>query len=728
MRLQIFDATRWCRYGRWVHNLMTTYPYYRKYGFLITAFLTAFLFFHPVLIFGKTFFLRDMHRFFYPMKSFLAQSLKTWNIPYWWPNNYCGEPFLSSVQSGVFYPPSLLFALFPFPLSLNMYVVLHFIIGFCFFYLFVTAMGFGKRSAIITAISFCYGGFTISAINVLNNLTTLVWLPAILWSLHRYGTDGGYSYFFASILFLSVSLLGGEPQLFILIFGIAVLYLLTLGLKNRVSLVKIVLLPIMLAAAIGIAMIQLGPLYIDYLNSVRVDGIGYREAAEYSMDPAMAKHLILPLIFSPEFSVNPESLTGFFPGQNGLPWLLTIYPGFIILPAALYGVCIDFSGKNLLWISLFLIGIVLSVGDHVPFYRWVYEIFPYFRYPAKFMMVAGFSLLILAARGLDIFFLHLEQKGASLRMLPLLMGLILTSDLYLAHNHLNPVCDTAFYSRHHPVFNPVLQDQDLFRVYVDRRITTGEGERSSILNTHLVWQLFQMPNLGVLKQISHVDGQAGLELGYQYLMTELLRIPWEQKIDFLRMANTKYIVTPDPLLRIPELSGKLEQINSLVYRLTDPLPRAWLVGHLKSPERPLLDELSAFTYDPKVTALTQAPIVGAYEERFFKPVERVEYKQNGTIVVRATVDAPSVLVLAESAYPGWRLWVDGVERSGFKANYFFQGIELKKGSHRIEFQYRPAHFIQFTAISLISVALLIIGWGGYFVSRRRTGPAERGLR
>ena len=109
----------------------------KEYAYLFAAVALSILFFYPVLFSDKTFYLRDIHQWFYPMKFFLANSLKAGSIPFWCPNYFCGSPFMSDIQSGVFYPISLVFLLFPFSGSFNIYIVIHFILGFCFFYQFI---------------------------------------------------------------------------------------------------------------------------------------------------------------------------------------------------------------------------------------------------------------------------------------------------------------------------------------------------------------------------------------------------------------------------------------------------------------------------------------------------------------------------------------------------------------------------------------------------------------
>ena len=161
------------------------------------------------------------------MKFFLANTFKAGEIPFWCSSYFCGSPFMSDIQSGVFYPLSIIFLLFPFPLSFNIYVVFHFFLGFCFFYLFITSLGLSRKSALLTSISYCYGGYVFATVNTLNNLSTAIWLPAILWSFNRARLTQSKSGYCLIVIFLSLAILGGEPQLFILITATLFFYAVT---------------------------------------------------------------------------------------------------------------------------------------------------------------------------------------------------------------------------------------------------------------------------------------------------------------------------------------------------------------------------------------------------------------------------------------------------------------------------------------------------------------------
>ncbi len=50
----------------------------------------------------------------------------------------------------------------------------------------------------------------------------------------------------------------------------------------------------------------------------------------------------------------------------------------------------------------------------------------------------------------------------------------------------------------------------------------------------------------------------------------------------------------------------------------------------------------------------------------------------------------ALLVLSDSAYPGWTATVDGQPHPIYTTNYLFRGVDLPPGQHTVLFQYQPA--------------------------------------
>jgi uncharacterized membrane protein YfhO len=72
------------------------------------------------------------------------------------------------------------------------------------------------------------------------------------------------------------------------------------------------------------------------------------------------------------------------------------------------------------------------------------------------------------------------------------------------------------------------------------------------------------------------------------------------------------------------------------------------------------------------------------------------------VLVESKSDKPSVLVLTDVYFPGWRVLVDGNESRIIRANAVFRGVRLEPGFHRVRFFFDP--------ISLkIGLAMFVFG-------------------
>ena len=108
-------------------------------------------------------------------------------------------------------------------------------------------------------------------------------------------------------------MLGGEPQLFVMMAGTSAVLCLIWSTHHPVSRSHVLLVGLIPVAAVGITLVQLGPMFTDYLHSIRAGGISYGEASKHSLDLSMLKHLWLPLVFPPDFASNPKTSPNFFP-------------------------------------------------------------------------------------------------------------------------------------------------------------------------------------------------------------------------------------------------------------------------------------------------------------------------------------------------------------------------------------------------------------------------------
>ena len=96
------------------------------------------------------------------------------------------------------------------------------------------------------------------------------------------------------------------------------------------------------------------------------------------------------------------------------------------------------------------------------------------------------------------------------------------------------------------------------------------------------------------------------------------------------------------------------------------------------------------------------------------------------VTIDAPVERPALLVLNDSDYPGWKVYVDGKRSHWIAANYLFRGVLLQPGRHLVRFAYEPASFAAGAAISDAGLICL----AGFVAWRRRkpgSGVAEADL-
>jgi hypothetical protein len=94
--------------------------------------------------------------------------------------------------------------------------------------------------------------------------------------------------------------------------------------------------------------------------------------------------------------------------------------------------------------------------------------------------------------------------------------------------------------------------------------------------------------------------------------------------------------------------------------------------------------------------------------------------------LRAELDRPGLVVLADVYDPGWALTIDGVAAPVYRTNRMMRGALLGAGRHKLVYIYDPASFRIGRAVSLAAVigTLALIPWArSSRVTRPRTGSA-----
>ncbi len=112
-------------------------------------------------------------------------------------------------------------------------------------------------------------------------------------------------------------------------------------------------------------------------------------------------------------------------------------------------------------------------------------------------------------------------------------------------------------------------------------------------------------------------------------------------------------------------------------------------------------------FDPREEAVVEAdepPPVAAADA---SAPDRVDVLLDAPERIRltATVSTPSLLVVADSYFPGWEARVDSVPTRIWRANYAFRAVALEAGTHDVELAYRPLSFRLGATLSGLGLAI-----------------------
>jgi hypothetical protein len=184
--------------------------------------------------------------------------------------------------------------------------------------------------------------------------------------------------------------------------------------------------------------------------------------------------------------------------------------------------------------------------------------------------------------------------------------------------------------------------------------------------------------------------------------------------------------------RQPELPFHLiYNAEATIYRYDNVLPRAAIYHHsqlVPSAEQalqklldPSLNVFQSVVLNESELNLQQRAKVAQMNRETPVPVSAasIQCYKSQDVQIEASLDRGGILVLNDTAYPGWNVSVDGRPAAWVEANYMFRGVFLSPGKHSVRFRYEPKSFKLGATISgLTAAGLLAIGF--ILPLRRRT--------
>jgi hypothetical protein len=171
----------------------------------------------------------------------------------------------------------------------------------------------------------------------------------------------------------------------------------------------------------------------------------------------------------------------------------------------------------------------------------------------------------------------------------------------------------------------------------------------------------------------------------------------------LDLLNAKHLVA------VAEMGDKRQPISWLN---ADCLPRAFLVSRARYFDTygGILAYMKTADFDPAwevllvgdSRAIEEAPVSDDPGD-----VEIIDYGAN-EVTLRARAATGCYLVLSDTYYPGWRVYLNGEEADLLRADYAFRAVRLAPGVNTVRMEYTPLYFRAGLLLSLAGVALLAV--------------------
>ena len=135
----------------------------------------------PLTLAGRLASSADTDAFYAPFATFLHDRLAAGDLPYWAPGAFSGQPFLADAQSGVTYPPMLLAAwLLPPIEALRAVATFHYLVAALGTYALARQLQASRTGSAFAAIAFAASGHLVARSAALGLLGGAAWLAPAL--------------------------------------------------------------------------------------------------------------------------------------------------------------------------------------------------------------------------------------------------------------------------------------------------------------------------------------------------------------------------------------------------------------------------------------------------------------------------------------------------------------------------------------------------------------------
>lgn len=681
----------------------------------------------------------------YPMRNFLKQSLENKILPLWNPYIFCGFPSFAEGQGGFFYPLNLLlFYFLPSPVAYNYSVILTFLLAGIFTFIYARSIRLSKFASLFAGITFMFSGFFVTRLKHINMINAACWLPLIFFLIEKYFQKKKFPYLISAGMVWALQILAGHFEIaYYSVIGFSLYFLFRLCLvykeqKKFSSLIKMGLNFFwVILIGVGISAIQLLPTYEYSKHSIRAEGVSYQEATMWTYSPSDLTTLIFPYYYG-------DPAKGNYQGKS-IFWENCAYVGFLPLFFAFLTLFVflkknnhlakrgtSFSGTRrymLFFLFIFFLSLLVIMKRTFPVFKIFWNFVPgfrLFRFQQRFLLLVEFSLALLGGFGFD--FLSQKFKLVRENGFKILVILITVSDLFIFGIKHNPTINIREWFSKPETVEFLEKDKSLYRIYsfghfytwpLAYQLAKGwQGDFSPYLghrkvlpeNFNMVYNIFSAGGYTslFLRRFSQFENLIWKNVN---LFSDGRAIFSENGIKLLSLLNVKYLPTlwdlqSNQLILRMETDFYPQMPKVKIYENKQFVPRIFLVPQNKflTDEQQILFTLNDKNFNLQETVIIEENINHGSSSIEDSSVKMVQYSPQ-EIKIKTILTADGFLVLSDTNYPGWEVYVNGKKEKILTANYIMRAVALNKGIHEIRFIYQPLSFKRGWIISLIALVM-----------------------
>jgi hypothetical protein len=306
----------------------------------------------------------------------------------------------------------------------------------------------------------------------------------------------------------------------------------------------------------------------------------------------------------------------------------------------------------------------------------------------------------------------LVAAACSLRR-PAILGLalliIVTGERTLQSGDFTPTLPARMFYPALPLFDHLPHGDDPYRI-------VGVGE-------------VLPPNIASMYQMEDVREYSAMTFTANYDLQPLwstYQPVWSNRVDdltapFLSLMNVRYAFAERSVVPPPHWTLVAADRGSQLLENQNVLPRAFIPSRIVIGDDPLksFGEGIKTEKDFGARSWIAVPEESPGEQPNGSGSLIVRNRGMGALAIRSHLDSNAWVVVSETAWKGWRAYVDGTPTKLRIANGMFLAMFLPAGDHDVRLTYCPRSFVIGRAISAITLLLLAVSSAIVLLRRRR---------